>query len=207
MARFPFHGGCPVSRSVVLQLKLARSSPMLGRTLEAEVVMACRAGRSAVGFAAVALGIMPAMPAWADHSTSTGINCSNFAFQEDAQSYFNTHPGDPEGLDGPPGATSSGIPNVACEDLPRRGSSTTVVTIPQTTITTPTTVAGTGSAGSSPSSGAASGAAATTTSTTVAASAAFPIASQATTSTTLPAAIPSATPATATTGRSLALTG
>lgn len=80
-----------------------------------------------------------AVPAWANHSQSTGINCSNFAFQEDAQAYFEAHPGDPEGLDGPIGAAFSGIQGVACEDLPRRGSSattTTSTTAPATTTTT-----------------------------------------------------------------------
>jgi hypothetical protein len=80
-----------------------------------------------------------AVPAWANHSQSTGINCSNFTFQEDAQAYFDAHPGDPEGLDGPIGAAFSGIQNVACEDLPRRGSSvttTTSTTAPATTTTT-----------------------------------------------------------------------
>lgn len=81
-----------------------------------------------------------AVPAWANHSQSTGVNCSNFAFQEDAQAYFDAHPGDPEGLDGPIGAAFSGIQGVACEDLPRRGSSSTTTTAVTTTTTTTTVV-------------------------------------------------------------------
>lgn len=87
-------------------------------------------------FVAAVVGL--AMPAWADHSTPRGVNCSNFDFQEDAQAYFEAHPGDPEGLDGPIGPTPDGIPNVACENLPRRGTGTTtsVATVPPTTTTT-----------------------------------------------------------------------
>lgn len=85
-----------------------------------------------------------AAPAWGDHSTPTGVDCSNFAFQEDAQAYFDAHPGDPEGLDGPPGAGFSGTQNVACEDLLRRAVTTTTVATTTTTSavsTTTTTVA------------------------------------------------------------------
>lgn len=78
-------------------------------------------------------------PAWADHSTATGVNCSNFAFQEDAQAYFEAHPGDPEGLDGPAGAGFTGLQNVACEDLPRRAVTTTTTVVTTTTTSTPST--------------------------------------------------------------------
>lgn len=140
------------------------------------------------------------LPAWADHSAGTGINCSNFAFQEDAQAYFNQHPGDPEGLDGPPGAGFTGVQNVACEDLPRRGSTTTIATIPTSTTTT---VAAVDTRPSSGNSGAASDAtaqplaAANQTATTVTT---IPV----TTATTVPAA---PAPATASAARPLALTG
>lgn len=94
--------------------------------------------------AGVCVGVLllvVAVPAWATHSTPEGINCSNFTFQEDAQDYFNAHPGDPEGLDGPPGPTPSGIPNVACEDLPPRPTTTTITTATTTpSSTTSTTV-------------------------------------------------------------------
>jgi hypothetical protein len=86
-----------------------------------------------------------APPASANHSAPTGINCSNFSFQEDAQAYFEAHPGDPEGLDGPAGAGFTGIQNVACEDLPRRAvtTTTTVVTTTATsTLSTTTTTVG-----------------------------------------------------------------
>ena len=46
---------------------------------------------------------------------SRGIDClTHFSFQEEAQAYFEAHPGDPEGLD----RDRDGI---ACEELPRRG--------------------------------------------------------------------------------------
>lgn len=76
---------------------------------------------------AMALLLAAGVPAWADHSHSTGINCSDFATQEDAQAYFNLHAGDPEGLDGPIGPSFAGIQNVACEDLPHRVATTLLV--------------------------------------------------------------------------------
>ena len=95
--------------------------------------------RAGLVLVAVALSFLT-VPAWANHSVPTGVNCSNFAYQEDAQAYLEQHPGDPEGLDGPPGPTSSGIPGVACENLPTRGTATTTTTatIPPTTTTVPT---------------------------------------------------------------------
>ncbi len=91
--------------------------------------------------AAVAGALTFVAPAAAHHSTDTGINCANFGFQEDAQLFFEEHPGDPEGLDGPPGSTSAGIPNVACEELPSRGSLVTTTVPPvQPAPTTTTTV-------------------------------------------------------------------
>ena len=91
--------------------------------------------------------VATAGPATGDHSRSTGSNCANFTFQEEAQDYFNAHPGDPEGLDGPPGPTPDGVPNVACEHLPRRSvtPTTTSAAAPATTraTTTPTTTAAT----------------------------------------------------------------
>ena len=103
--------------------------------------------RAGIVLVAVALSFLT-VPAWANHSVPTGVHCSNFAYQEDAQAYFEQHPGDPEGLDGPPGPTSSGIPGVACESLPSRETATTsttttaptttTTTIPPTTTTVPT---------------------------------------------------------------------
>ena len=126
------------------------------------------------------------LPASADHSRSTGINCSNFAFQEDAQAYFEAHPGDPEGLDGPIGPAFDGIQGVACEALPKRGTQVTTTTT--TVVTTTTTVA---ASGGSTSSG---GSDASATTTTV----------QPATTTTVAA---TAAPATASQGRVLTLTG
>jgi hypothetical protein len=48
------------------------------------------------------------------------LNCSDFQYQEDAQAVYNADPSDPNGLDGPPGAASTGIPGKACEELPAK---------------------------------------------------------------------------------------
>lgn len=116
--------------------------------------------RILIGAALVAALYIGILPAWADHSRPTGINCSNFTYQEDAQDYFNLHPGDPEGLDGPIGPAFDGIQNVACEALPHRPATTT-------TKTTTTTIA---ASGGSTSSGQTAIISIVTTSTTVAAS-------------------------------------
>ncbi len=79
--------------------------------------------RRAMWLVVIVAGLVSATPAQADHSRSTGINCLDFRFQEDAQAYFEAHPGDPEGLDGPVGPASAGVPGLACEDRPRRGTS------------------------------------------------------------------------------------
>ena len=84
-----------------------------------------------------------AVPASANHSAPTGINCSNFSVQEDAQAYFEAHPGDPEGLDGPAGAGFTGIQNVACEDLPRRAVTTSTAVVTTTTTSTLSTTTAT----------------------------------------------------------------
>jgi hypothetical protein len=82
------------------------------------------------------------------------MSTPDFSSQEEAQAYFDLHPGDPEGLDGPRWPTSSGVPGLACEDRPRQGSTTTVATIPSTQDPTATTLLGERT--SSPNSGAAS---------------------------------------------------
>ena len=46
------------------------------------------------------------------------VNCDDFPNQAAAQQALKADSSDPEGLDGPPGAAFSGIPGVACEDLP-----------------------------------------------------------------------------------------
>jgi hypothetical protein len=46
------------------------------------------------------------------------VNCDDFPNQAAAQQALKDDSSDPEGLDGPPGAAFSGIPGVACEDLP-----------------------------------------------------------------------------------------
>ena len=61
-------------------------------------------------------------------TTSVGaqnLNCDDFEFQEDAQVVFDQDRSDPNGLDGPigPDNDTRGTPNLACEDLPRRGTS------------------------------------------------------------------------------------
>lgn len=45
------------------------------------------------------------------------LNCSDFTYQEDAQAALDADPSDPNGLDG------NDNDGIACEDLPRRGSS------------------------------------------------------------------------------------
>ena len=50
-------------------------------------------------------------------------NCDNFTYQEDAQAEFNKDTSDPNGLDGPVGTGFTGVANVACEELPSRGTS------------------------------------------------------------------------------------
>lgn len=105
--------------------------------------------------AAVLVGVILAAPAWANHSQSTGINCSNFATQEDAQAYFDLHPGDPEGLDGPPGPAFAGIQNVACEELPHRATTTSSSTTTVVSTTTTTALVATAVGGSTSSGGAA----------------------------------------------------
>lgn len=69
-----------------------------------------------------------AVPAWANHSTPIGKNCPDFATQEEAQAYFNAHPGDPEGLD----RDNNGV---ACETLPRQTATTTTTTVAPVTNT------------------------------------------------------------------------
>jgi hypothetical protein len=51
-------------------------------------------------------------------------DCGDFTYQEDAQAVFDQDPSDPSGLDGPQGEASSGVPGVACENLPSRGAGT-----------------------------------------------------------------------------------
>lgn len=76
--------------------------------------------RRTVFVLAVVLAGAVAVPARANHSTPTGKNCPDFTYQEEAQEYFDAHPGDPEGLDGPIGPGFTGVQNVACENLPSR---------------------------------------------------------------------------------------
>ncbi|MER5450245.1 excalibur calcium-binding domain-containing protein [Streptomyces sp. NPDC002764] len=56
-------------------------------------------------------------PAAAVAHAQNDLNCSDFAFQEDAQAVFNSDPSDPNRLD----ADNDGI---ACEDLPHRATAT-----------------------------------------------------------------------------------
>jgi hypothetical protein len=78
-----------------------------------------------------------------------GINCSSFMLQEDAQQYFDQHPGDPEGLDGPIGPAFDGVQNVACEALPHRSVAPATTTTTTTTVTVgrPLALTGTNTAG------------------------------------------------------------
>jgi hypothetical protein len=51
----------------------------------------------------------------------TDLDCRDFAYQEDAQAEFNRNPADPHGLDEDQGPDDG----IACEILPRRGTTTT----------------------------------------------------------------------------------
>ncbi len=65
--------------------------------------------------------------AFAPAAMAQDLNCTPgqpFQFQEDAQAVYDADPSDPNGLDGPIGEASSGIPGVACESLPSRGTAT-----------------------------------------------------------------------------------
>ena len=64
---------------------------------------------------AVAMGVQPAAAQEGDL-----YDCSDFTYQEDAQTAFDANFNDPYGLDGAPGPAYSGEPNVACESLPHR---------------------------------------------------------------------------------------
>ncbi|GHH66112.1 hypothetical protein GCM10018775_87670 [Streptomyces umbrinus] len=48
------------------------------------------------------------------------LDCRDFAFQEDAQAFFNQDPGDPHRLDEDQGPDDG----IACEAVPRRGTAT-----------------------------------------------------------------------------------
>ena len=67
--------------------------------------------------AATMLALSVTTPAFA-----SSHNCGDYAFQEDAQAAYDADKSDPNGLDGPIGPTSSGIPGKACERLPSRGT-------------------------------------------------------------------------------------
>ncbi|WSS90388.1 excalibur calcium-binding protein [Streptomyces phaeochromogenes] len=65
------------------------------------------------------------------------LDCRDFAFQEDAQAFFNQDPTDPHRLDEDQGPDDE----IACEALPRRGTATGTQTVTPTatpTVTAPT---------------------------------------------------------------------
>ncbi len=69
-------------------------------------------------------------------------NCSDFTYQEDAQAVYNQDTSDPNGLDGTPND------GVACESLPRKGTSSTGSTpAGATTGSTSSTTAGSATSG------------------------------------------------------------
>ena len=51
-------------------------------------------------------------------ASAQDLNCDDFDSQAEAQDFLREDPSDSEGLDGPPGSASTGIPGVACEDNP-----------------------------------------------------------------------------------------
>jgi hypothetical protein len=69
----------------------------------------------------IAAGTFAARMAWEFVPTASAqdtLNCDSFASQADAQEELRRDPSDPNGLDGPVGEGSTGIPGVACEDNP-----------------------------------------------------------------------------------------
>jgi hypothetical protein len=70
--------------------------------------------------------------------------CEDFAYQEDAQAVYDQDTSDPHGLDGQVGPTYTGVQGVACEDLPRRGTSSAGSATPATATSTTTTSTTTG---------------------------------------------------------------
>ncbi|GGW27148.1 excalibur calcium-binding domain-containing protein [Streptomyces griseoloalbus] len=72
----------------------------------------------------------------ADTAHAQDLDCSDFTYQEDAQTFFNTDPSDPHRLDEDSGPDDG----VACEALPRRGLTSS------TSRPAPTTSAPTGTA-------------------------------------------------------------
>jgi hypothetical protein len=51
-------------------------------------------------------------------ASAQNLNCEDFDSQAEAQQRLQEDPSDPDGLDGPPGESFTGIEGVACEDLP-----------------------------------------------------------------------------------------
>ena len=116
-------------------------------------------GLTILGVLAVALSVAPA--AFAQSRGPSGAdgtyNCADFDTQRQAQQFFLAHnpSQDPDGLDGPVGHDSTGVPGVACENLPApkdltpapgyAGASTNPAATPPaaTASTTPTGVANT----------------------------------------------------------------
>jgi len=78
-----------------------------------------------VSFAVAAFWVLCSLASALAQSEQEGdlYDCPDFRYQEDAQKVYDRGPSDPYGLDGPIGPASSGIPGVACEDLPHRPSS------------------------------------------------------------------------------------
>ena len=67
--------------------------------------------------AATLLALSVTTPAFA-----ADTDCGDYRFQEDAQAVYDEDTSDPNGLDGPIGSASSGVPGVACENRPSRGT-------------------------------------------------------------------------------------
>ena len=83
--------------------------------------LACLAALSAVTMLLYAPVTVLAQPEESLNDLYDLYDCSDFEYQEDAQAVYDLLPGDPYGLDGPPGAEYSGTEGVACENLPHRG--------------------------------------------------------------------------------------
>src|SRR4051812_16750957 len=81
--------------------------------------------------AGMALAVVSIAPL-AGSAHAQDVNCSDFTYQEDAQSVYNQDPTDPNRLDEDRGADDG----IACEVLPRRPVATAAASTPATS--TPT---------------------------------------------------------------------
>ncbi|QIJ61489.1 excalibur calcium-binding protein [Streptomyces sp. JB150] len=93
--------------------------------------------RRHTGAAGIVLAIAATMPLAGPAHAQDDLDCRHFAYQEDAQSVYDSDPRDPHGLDEDQGADDG----VACEVLPRRGGGLTSSTFAPRRTATPAVTA------------------------------------------------------------------